>query len=60
MRLKFTESLSARRAGAALAVCALVALAASCELDGASKKRAEASRNAAGAPGASRSRMPQT
>jgi thiol-disulfide isomerase/thioredoxin len=59
MRLKFPESFSVRRAAAATAVCALALLAASCELDGASKKRAEASRNAA-APGAAKSRMPQT
>ena len=61
MRLKFPGHLSARsfnprRALAALAVVALAALAASCELDGASKKRAEASRNAATA----NSRMPRT
>jgi thiol-disulfide isomerase/thioredoxin len=36
--------------GAALAALALAALAAACELDGASKRRAEASRNAAEAP----------
>jgi thiol-disulfide isomerase/thioredoxin len=60
MRLKFPESFSARssslrRAAAAVALFALAAAAASCELDGASKKRAEASRNAA-----ANSRMPRT
>jgi thiol-disulfide isomerase/thioredoxin len=48
----------ARRAAATLAVFALVALAASCELDGASKKRAEASRSAAA--GGENSRSPRT
>lgn len=56
MRLTFPESFLARRIAAGFAVCALVAFAASCELDGASKKRAEASRNAANA----NSRMPRT
>lgn len=56
MRLTFTGSFLARRIAAASAVCALAAFAASCELDGASKKRAEASRNAASA----NSRMPRT
>ncbi|MCA1620298.1 MAG: TlpA family protein disulfide reductase [Acidobacteria bacterium] len=64
MRLKFPESFCARsfnlrRAAAFAAVLALAAVAASCELDGASKKRAEASRNAA-ASGAADSRMPRT
>ena len=64
MRLKFPESFGARsfqprRAAAVLAVLALAAFAASCELDGASKKSAEASRNAATA-GAANSRMPRT
>lgn len=56
MRLTFPESFLARRIAAAFAVFALAAFAASCELDGASKKRAEASRNAANA----NSRMPRT
>jgi thiol-disulfide isomerase/thioredoxin len=47
MRVKSPESLSARRVLAAAAVLAVAVCAASCELDGASKKRAEASRNAA-------------
>jgi thiol-disulfide isomerase/thioredoxin len=56
MRLTFPSSFSARRIAAVVAVFALAAFAASCELDGASKKRAEASRNAAN----SGSRMPRT
>ncbi|HEX8561096.1 MAG TPA: TlpA disulfide reductase family protein [Pyrinomonadaceae bacterium] len=48
----------ARGAAAALAVIALAALAASCELDGASKKRAEASRDAARA--SANARTPRT
>ena len=59
MRVKTPENLSPRRAAAVLAVFALAALAASCELDGASKKRAEASRNAAAAE-AAKARMPRT
>ncbi|HEX8499886.1 MAG TPA: TlpA disulfide reductase family protein [Pyrinomonadaceae bacterium] len=51
MRVKSHENFSPRRAFAAPALLALVLCAASCELDGASKKRAEESRNAA-APGA--------
>ncbi|HEX8352638.1 MAG TPA: TlpA disulfide reductase family protein [Pyrinomonadaceae bacterium] len=58
MPLTFPEKLRAPRPAAALAVIALAALAASCELDGASKKRAEASRNAAAA--AANSRAPRT
>ncbi len=58
MTLRFPEKLRAPRLAAALAVLALVALAASCELDGASKKRAEASRNAAAAD--AKARMPRT
>jgi thiol-disulfide isomerase/thioredoxin len=49
----------ARRFAAALAVMALAALAASCDLDGASKQRAEASREAAKAAAAN-SRLPRT
>ncbi|HEY0173175.1 MAG TPA: TlpA disulfide reductase family protein [Pyrinomonadaceae bacterium] len=56
MRLTFPESFSARRIAAVFAVFALAAFAVSCELDGASKKRAEASRGAANA----NSRMPRT
>ena len=56
MRLKSPESFSARRIAAVFAVFALAAFAVSCELDGASKKRAEESRNAATA----NSRMPRT
>jgi len=48
----------ATRAAAALAVSALVALAAACELDGASKKRADASRGAADS--GAKSRPPRT
>jgi cytochrome c biogenesis protein CcmG, thiol:disulfide interchange protein DsbE len=59
MRVKSPKIFSARRAAAALAVFALVAVAASCELDGASKKRAEASRNAAAAD-AAKARPPRT
>ena len=58
MRMKSPENFGARRAAAVLAVFALAALAASCELDGASKKRAEESRKAAEA--AAKSRMPRT
>ena len=46
------------RAAAALAVLALVALAAACDLDGASKKRAEASRNAAAGAQGPRTNLP--
>ncbi|HEX6185641.1 MAG TPA: TlpA disulfide reductase family protein [Pyrinomonadaceae bacterium] len=56
--MKSLKIFSARRAASALAVFALVAVAASCELDGASKKRAEASRNAAAAD--AKARMPRT
>ena len=49
MFLKFPEGFRARRVAAAAAVLALLALAASCELDGASKKRAESARRDAGA-----------
>ncbi len=56
MRLTFNGSFLARRIAAVFAVFALAAFAVSCELDGASKKRAEASRNAATA----NSRMPRT
>jgi len=49
MRFKFPESFSLRRVAAAAAVFALLASAAGCELDGASKKRAEAARKDAGA-----------
>ena len=59
MHVKSPEIFSARRAAVALAVFALVVLTASCELDGASKKRAEASRNAA-ATDAAKARMPRT
>lgn len=49
----------ARRLSAALALCALVALAASCELDGPSKKRAEeARRKSAEASGTRRTNLP--
>jgi thiol-disulfide isomerase/thioredoxin len=44
----------ARRIAAALALCALFALACACELDGASKKRAEEARSKAATP------MPRT
>lgn len=48
-----------RRLAAALALCALVALAGSCELDGASKKRAEeARRKSAAAEGTRRTNLP--
>jgi thiol-disulfide isomerase/thioredoxin len=47
-----------RRIAAALAVCALVALAVSCELDGASKKRAEEARLKAATPQAPRTNLP--
>ena len=46
----------ARRAAAVLALLALVALAGSCELDGASKKRADEARSKAGTP----ARAPRT
>ena len=49
MLAKFPESLCVRRAAAAAAIFALLALAAACELDGASKKRAESARRDAGA-----------
>lgn len=48
----------ARRIAAALAVLALAALAASCELDGASKKRAEEARLKAATPQAPRTNLP--
>jgi thiol-disulfide isomerase/thioredoxin len=41
MRVKLPESFRSRRVALALALAALVAFAASCDLDGASKKRAE-------------------
>ena len=56
MRVKFPESFSARRAASALAALALAALAASCELDGASKKRAETAAASRGGAGATRAR----
>jgi thiol-disulfide isomerase/thioredoxin len=46
------------RAAAALAGLTLVALAAACDLDGASKKRAEASRNAAAGAQGPRTNLP--
>ena len=49
MRLKSPASFSVRRAAAVGVVLALLALAAACELDGASKKRAESARRDAGA-----------
>ena len=49
MRLKFHEGFKMRRAAAIAGLLALLALAASCENDGASKKRAEAARRDAGA-----------
>jgi thiol-disulfide isomerase/thioredoxin len=49
MRLKFPEKFNVRRVAAAAAVFALLALAPACDLDGASKKRAEAARRDAGA-----------
>ena len=49
MRLKFPENFNVRRAAAVAAVFALLALAAACENDGASKKRAETARRDAGA-----------
>ncbi len=58
MRAKSPENFNVRRAAALLVVFALVTLAGACELDGASKKRAEESRNAAAA--GANSRMPRT
>jgi thiol-disulfide isomerase/thioredoxin len=58
MPLKSPEKLGASRLAAALAALALAAFAGACELDGASKKRAEASRNAAAA--GANTRMPRT
>jgi thiol-disulfide isomerase/thioredoxin len=49
MRLKLPESSGLRRVAAALAVVALLALVAGCDLDGASKKSAETARRDAGA-----------
>jgi thiol-disulfide isomerase/thioredoxin len=58
MRLKPPEIFSVRSAAAPLAVLALAALLGACELDGASKKGAEARRNAAAAD--ANSRPPRT
>jgi thiol-disulfide isomerase/thioredoxin len=58
MPLRFPKKLRAPRLAAAVAAIALVVLAGACELDGASKKRAEASRNAASA--GANSRAPRT
>ena len=58
MRVKSLQNFSARLM-TAFAVLTLAVLAASCELDGASKKRAEASRNAAVAD-AAKARPPKT
>lgn len=56
---RFPLKLQARRLAAALALFALVALAASCELDGASKKRAEeARRKSAEAESTRRTNLP--
>ena len=52
------EMPNARRRAALLAVLALAGLAASCELDGASKKRAEASRKAAESAARPRTNLP--
>ena len=49
MRLKFPESFGVRRVAAVAVVFALLALGAACDLDGASKKRAEAASSNAGA-----------
>lgn len=48
----------ARRLTAALALCVLVALAGACELDGASKKRAEEARRKAATPQVPRTNLP--
>jgi thiol-disulfide isomerase/thioredoxin len=58
MRLKFPESFSARRVAAAAVLCALVALAGACDLDGASKKRAESAHKDANAGAQPRTNLP--
>lgn len=58
MPLKFPESFGAGRSAAALALLALVSLATSCELDGASKKRAESAAAARGDATRPRTNLP--
>jgi thiol-disulfide isomerase/thioredoxin len=57
MRLRFTELFRARRLAAVLALAVLVAASASCELDGASKKRAAAPPGAWTQPDGRRERL---
>jgi thiol-disulfide isomerase/thioredoxin len=55
---RFPPKSNARRIAAAVALAALVALAASCELDGASKKGAEEARRKTATPQAPRTNLP--
>src|ERR1700755_2032394 len=58
MRLRLGLKFNARRLAAALALAALVALSASCDLDGASKKSATAKKDTPSGPKAPRTNLP--
>ena len=58
MRLRLKASFNSRRLAAALAVAALVALAASCDMDGASKKNAMAKSETPSGPKPPRTNLP--